>query len=465
MVHHAAVSRTGAAQVDTIYALATPEGRGAVAVVRLSGPEAFELAGQIVGDLPEARYAGLRVFRGATGEVIDQGIVICFPAPHSYTGENVVELQGHGGRAVTRALLDALRAVGARPAERGEFTQRAFLHGQMDLAQAEAVAALIDADSQVARRAALRSLQGALGEWVDEVASAIQQIRAQIEAELDFSDDLHEAGEETDDIGPPLESVRTRIRSIRQRTVAGTHLRHGLKVALIGVPNAGKSSLMNALVGSDVSIVNELPGTTRDVMRERIGLGEREIELQDTAGIRAGDEVGAVEHEGVRRALHAMDHADVVVLVTDANTPLTQWERHVLAQLDPTRSVVVRNKIDLDGALPLSARPTESLTRFMVCDVSALTGSGLDELRERLHELVAERDDVEPLAGEQRHLEALDRADEALAEAVRVERLQLGREITAEQLREAQLVLLGITRRDDNEALLDQIFRSFCIGK
>lgn len=447
----------GAAERDTIAAVATPPGRGGIGVVRVSGPLAGPIAERLTGRLPRPRHATLAEFRDPQGGVLDQGLALYFPGPRSYTGEDVLELQGHGGPVVMDRLLGAVLAWGARLARPGEFTERAFLNGRLDLAQAEAVADLIESGSREAARAAAEALRGALSRRVQGLAEALTAIRVELEAALDFPDE---------DIGPAAERVLagrcgSLLRELdRFLTSArtGALLREGMTVVIAGPPNAGKSSLLNALAGRDTAIVSEHPGTTRDLLREHIHLDGLPLHVLDTAGLReSGD---PVEREGLRRARRAMEEADRVLLVADDSGPAEplQWVKALPAD---TEATLVLNKVDLSGRPP---GPVCGLGVEAVA-VSARTGAGLDALREHLKSVMGY---AAPEAGQfiarRRHLEALGRS-RAHLEAARA-RLQDGAaaELAAEELRLAQRALGEITGEVTSEELLGRIFSSFCIG-
>ncbi len=439
--------------VDTIVAIATPPGRGGVGVVRLSGPRAFSIAEQLAGSLPPVRNAALRHFRDGAGEVIDTGLLICFAGPHSFTGEDVVEIQAHGSPVVLEMIVTATVAAGARRAGPGEFSQRAFVNDRMDLAQAEAVADLIASASEKAARAAHRSLEGEFSKAVDTIHQALVELRVWIEAALDFPDedvDFLADGQVAERAG----DLRLRLDNLLQRAATGRLLTDGVHIAIIGPPNAGKSSLLNALAERDAAIVTDIPGTTRDVLRETITLAGMPVVLSDTAGLRETSD--RVEFEGVRRARQEMQTADVVFHVVDAADP----SGHELSGV-PERLPVIRieNKIDLSGDAP--GRDDRCVR------VSALTGEGLGELEDLVLEtLGASGSGGEgDISARQRHVDALRRAL-AHVEAGEAEILASGSgELLAEELRMAADELGEITGRMSSDQLLGEIFSSFCIGK
>lgn len=444
---------------DTIAALATPAGRGGVAVLRISGPGAAAIARRVAGPLPDPRRAALRRFRDAAGEVLDEGLVLFFPAPRSFTGEDVVELHGHGGPVVSDLLLAAVLAAGARMAHPGEFSRRAFEHGRMDLAQAEAVADLIESGSAAAARAALRTLRGEFSERVAALAEALTGLRVSVEAALDFPE---EEGVDTlsrDRVETRLGALLARLDELAAVAGQGALLREGMTVVLAGEPNAGKSSLLNRLTGQDTAIVSGLPGTTRDVLRERIAIDGLPLHVIDTAGLRDhGDEI---ELEGMRRTRREMAGADRVLLVVDAALTPAGKERPGGALPVGVPVTVVRNKIDLTGEPPGLEQGEPPLLRL-----SALTGAGLEALAAHLKACMGYRETAEgALLARRRHLDALARCRTAVAAACRQLLAGGSPELAAEELRLAQRALGEITGQVTSEDLLGRIFASFCIGK
>ena len=424
---------------DTIAAIATPSGRGGIGVVRLSGPRVPAIAAQLLGRLPRPREATFGRFLD-----IDEGIALYFPAPHSYTGEAVLELQGHGGPVVMQALLAACLDAGARLAEPGEFTRRAFLEGKLDLAQAEAVADLIDAASREAARAALRSLTGEFSQHIGALRSQLIELRALTEAMLDFPEEEVDS-QHRDDAAARLERVRAALEGMLEKSRQGSLLRAGIHVVIAGEPNVGKSSLMNRLAGEERSIVTPIPGTTRDALREQIQIEGVPLTLVDTAGLReAQDEV---ERLGVERTHRELAQADLVLAVADAasgNPPAAAGE----AQL------AVYNKADL---VPGFVAPAGALA------VSAKTGAGLDLLRQAIVRAAGWTASGEStFLARERHLRALESARRHLAAAA----AEAGRaELFAEELRLAQEALGAITGEFTADDLLGEIFARFCIGK
>lgn len=334
----------------TIAAIATPPGRGGVGVIRLSGPKAYDIAQKLTQkNLPEARLAGFRKFYDADGSIMDEGIVLCFPNPHSFTGEDVVELQGHGGPVIQNALLGRLFELGAIAAKAGEFSMRAFENGKMDLVQAEAIADLIDATSQAAARSAVRSLQGAFSTKINTVLEKLIHLRLHVEAAIDFPE------EEIDFLADGkilalLEDVQQSVHAVQTSARQGQLLREGLQVVIAGKPNAGKSSLLNALAGVERAIVTDIAGTTRDVLHEKISLNGLPITLTDTAGLRETGDV--VEKEGIRRAIKEIEQADLLLLVYDLNQgddPLKLAQEYFAEHIEPRRLMLIGNKCDLTG--------------------------------------------------------------------------------------------------------------------
>ena len=443
---------------DTIVAAASPPGRGAVGVVRVSGSLVPQVAMAIVGKLPAPRMAQLADFRAADGSVLDQGLVLYFPAPHSFTGDAVLELQGHGGSVVVDLLLQRLLELGCRMARPGEFSERAFLNDKLDLAQAEGIADLIDASSQAAARAAMRTLRGEFSARVGALEAALKGLRIYVEAAIDFPD------EEVDFLSDEqlqrrLMEVFAQFDSLAAAARQGMVLSEGLKIVLVGAPNVGKSSLMNALAGDEVAIVTEIPGTTRDLLRQQIRIDGIVVNLVDTAGLR--DSEDRVEVEGIRRARQEMSQADQVLYVIDAAAvePTPQQ----LAELPQgVPATLVFNKIDTVG------RPAElnaALTPPRVF-VSATGGQGLDLLRAHLKSVAGlNYAEAGVFAARRRHLTALNEARAHVDAAARVLLNERAFELFAEELRLAQYALGEITGTFSSDDLLGAIFSSFCIGK
>jgi len=437
---------------DTIVAVATPPGTGGIGIVRISGDGAPRIGRLMLGELPQPRVATLCDFTDPAGAAIDTGIALYFPAPGSFTGEAVIELHGHGGPVVVGLLVDAAVANGARIAAPGEFSKRAFLNDKLDLAQAEAIADLIDSGTSQAARAALRSLRGDFSRAVNALVSQLTDLRVHVEAAIDFPED------ETDFLSDEkllqrLRDCAAEFAKLRSIAAVGRVLRDGYQVVLVGKPNAGKSSLMNRLSGEDTAIVTEIAGTTRDILRENIDIAGLAVELVDTAGLRDNPDV--IEREGMRRAREAMASADAVLWIQDA-TDSDAGDTHEPVP-DGVPVIVVRNKSDLvDAGLP--GEGTVAL--------SAKTGEGLDELRESIRRLAGYSNLGEgALTARRRHVDALQRAATHF-DAGHTALSQNGAgEILAEELRLAQQALGEITGAVSSDDLLGRIFADFCIGK
>ena len=452
MVHHPQ-DRKGV-RLATIAAIATPPGRGGIGIVRVSGTGLGELLRGIVGRVPAPRQAELADFSGADGTAIDRGIVIYFPAPQSMTGEDVVELQGHGGPVVMDRLLERACELGARIARPGEFTERAFLNDKIDLAQAEAVADLIDSASKRAARAAMRSLEGEFSARVTEIDRAVLELRVYLEAAIDFAEEEIDFLADSDAL-EKLQGIVGRIEHLVEESRRGEALREGLDVVIAGPPNAGKSSLLNRLLAENRAIVTDVPGTTRDLLRADIEIEGVPIRLTDTAGLRAGGD--RVEAIGVERARTAIAQADLVLAVEDATAvpPGDMGHAESVFDIAPNR-IRVRNKVDLTGEQPGGSGE--------VVRISALNGDGVDALRAKIAKMAGVAPGEGAYLARKRHLDALAAASNRCAAAG--ERLGEGfGDLAAEELRQVQAHLgdiVGITTVDD---LLGEIFGSFCIGK
>lgn len=444
---------------DTIAAIATAGGRAAIGVLRLSGPAAEAVGRRLAGALPPPRTAGLRTLRDADGEAVDRGLVLWFPAPRSYTGEPMIELHTHGSPVVLTALLEAACRLGARPARPGEFTERAFLNDRLDLAQAEAVADLIDAGSRAAARAALRAMEGELSRRVADLAEQALALRAWVEGALDFADEdvdwLTDEG-----LRVRLEALAAALEETQAATARGRRLRDGLRAVIAGRPNVGKSTLLNALVGVDAAIVTDAPGTTRDLLRESVVFDGVALELCDTAGLR--DTVEPVEAEGVRRAWTALEAADLVLFVVEDADPLDQADRELLDRLPPVERLLVFNKCDRHGRPP---GPFQSPLGPAV-RLSATTGVGLEGVRAALRQRVAsDAGDAGLFTARARQVDALRRAAEHLQAAREALSGGASAEVAAEELAVMHRALGEVTGAVGVEQLLDKIFSSFCIGK
>lgn len=442
---------------DTIVAVASAPGAGGVGVLRVSGVLAPSIAQTLLGRVPRARHAHYAAFRDADGETIDRGLLLYFPAPRSYTGEHVLELHAHGSPVVLRRLLACCVELGARHARPGEFSERAFLNGKLDLAQAEAVADLIASGSDAAARAAQRSLDGEFSRQVHALVEAVVRLRVWIEAAIDFPED------EIDFLATPqlatdLAAVRARLDRLLAAAQRGVRLADGLHVVIVGRPNVGKSSLLNALAASDRAIVTDLAGTTRDVLRETIDLDGIAITLVDTAGLReAGD---LVEAEGIRRARAELERADLAVLVTD--DAHSDADLALLAGIPASAArLVAHNKIDLADAAPR----TESRDGRTHVWLSAKHRDGLDRLAAELKRHAGLEEGAGAFSARARHVAAIERARDHLALADDALNVQRAGELAAEELRQAQHALGEITGEFTSNDLLGEIFSSFCIGK
>ena len=442
---------------DIIAAISTASGRAGIGVVRISGPRLDKFISGIVSRRLPARRATLADFVDARRAAIDQGIALYFPAPHSYTGEDVLELQGHGGPVVLQLVLKRCLELGARPAQPGEFTRRAYLNDRIDLAQAESVADLIDASTSEAARSALRSLQGAFSQQVDELLNGLIELRALVEAALDFPEEDLEFIRQADGEGR-LARLRSKLQDVMSASQRGSLLREGLRVVLAGRPNVGKSSLLNQLAGEEIAIVTDIPGTTRDAIRQSISVEGVALHIIDTAGLRPATD--AVERLGIARAWAAIEHADLVLLLLDATQGETVEDREIRRELPagPPR-VTVMNKIDLVPRTPA----VEQVGSGCIVWLSAKTGAGVDLLRRALLESVGWKQGGEGLfMARERHLHALRLAHQHLELASR----ELGKlEILAEELRLSQQALGSITGEFTSDDLLGEIFKRFCIGK
>ena len=442
---------------DTIAAIATPPGRGGIGVVRVSGHDLLSFAVALTGKTPLPRRATIADFLAADGQPLDRGLILYFPTPHSFTGEDVLELHGHGGPVVMHALLARCVELGARLADPGEFSRRAFDNDKIDLAQAEAIADLIDAASAQAARAALRSLSGEFSRSVRALTDGLIELRALIEATLDFPDEEIDPLADTD-IVPRLAGLTSDLARLRARARDGSVLRAGLTVVLAGLPNVGKSSLLNRLAGEERAIVTEIAGTTRDALRETIQVEGIPLHVIDTAGLRDTDDV--VERIGIDRTWREIEKADVILQIVDARSGVTPADQAIAARLPAgIERVVIENKCDLDQ------RQAE---RVVVMDgvhlvLSAKSGDGIALLHDELLRIAGWRGHGEDaLLARARHLEALIEADTRIKVAAK----QLGQlELAAEELRLAQTALSRITGEFTADDLLGTIFGRFCIGK
>lgn len=450
--------------VDTICAIATPPGVGGVGVIRVSGPAAADIATTICGQLPARRQATYTSFRDAAGACIDTGLVLYFSGPASFTGEDVLELQGHGGPVVLHMLLRRVMELGARPARAGEFSERAFLNDKLDLVQAEAIADLISSGTETAARAAQNSLSGVFSGRVGKLQERLTNIRVFVEAAIDFPDEDIDFLAESD-VLDQVHELQALLRALLDEAHQGRLLRDGVVMAIVGRPNAGKSSLLNALSGQDSAIVTEIPGTTRDVLREWIDLDGLPVHVADTAGIR--ETTDRIEAEGVKRARQALEAADIVLLVVDAAAD-TRTQTGLLEELpDLAHTIVVFNKIDLlDSAQGLPGAPQVGAAGLPCVSISALTGAGLKELKASIRESLGAAEQSEGgFSARQRHVDALKRAEQHVLFGEQRLTQDRAAELLAEELRLAQQALGEITGEMLPDDLLGAIFASFCIGK
>ncbi|PBP99832.1 tRNA uridine-5-carboxymethylaminomethyl(34) synthesis GTPase MnmE [Pseudomonas congelans] len=451
---------------ETIAAIATAQGRGGVGIVRVSGPLASKPAKAIIGRTLKPRFAHYGPFVDDAGQVLDEGIALYFPGPNSFTGEDVLELQGHGGPIVLDMLLQRCLQLGSRLARPGEFSERAFLNDKLDLAQAEAIADLIEASSAQAARNALRSLQGAFSRRVDNLTEKLISLRIYVEAAIDFPE------EEIDFLADGhvlsmLDDVRAELSTVLREAGQGALLRDGMTVVIAGRPNAGKSSLLNALAGREAAIVTEIAGTTRDVLREHIHIDGMPLHVVDTAGLR--DTQDQVEMIGVQRALKAIGEADRILLVVDATAPeaadpFALWPEFLEQRPDPSKVTLIRNKADLSGdRVDLQT----SVDGHVTISLSARSGGeGLELLREHLKACMGyEQTSESSFSARRRHLEALRYASDSLEHGRAQLTLAGAGELLAEDLRQAQQALGEITGAFSSDDLLGRIFSSFCIGK
>ncbi|MEW6512468.1 MAG: tRNA uridine-5-carboxymethylaminomethyl(34) synthesis GTPase MnmE [Pseudomonadota bacterium] len=442
---------------DTIAAIATPPGRGGVGIVRVSGNDLLPFATALTGKYPQPRRATSAEFYAADRQPLDSGLILYFPAPHSFTGEDVLELHGHGGPVVMHALLVRCVELGARLAEPGEFSRRAFENDKIDLAQAEGIADLIEAASAQAARAALRSLSGEFSTAVRALTDGLIELRSLIEATLDFPDEEIDPLADTD-IVPRLARLRVDLSNLRTRAREGSVLRSGLTVVLAGLPNVGKSSLLNRLAGEERAIVTEIAGTTRDAVRETIQVEGIPLHIIDTAGLRDTEDV--VEKIGIERSWQEIGKADVILQIVDARSGITPADQAIAARLPSgIERVIIENKCDLAGRA--AGRHVARETVHLV--LSAKSGAGMQLLHDELLRIAGWRGHGEDaLLARTRHLEALAEADMRLAAAD--DQLQQ-LELAAEELRLAQQSLARITGEFTADDLLGSIFGRFCIGK
>ena len=439
---------------DTIAAIATPPGTGGVAIIRISGHDALAIGTRLSGKTPAPRRATLAHIRDTHGDTLDQALLLYYPAPHSYTGEDTLEIQGHGGIAVTQAVLAAVLDAGARLAEPGEYTRRAYHNGKIDLAQAEAIADLINARSQAAVKAANRSLQGDFSRETDALAAELLALRTYIEAALDFPEEEIDYLQEGD-ITARLQAWGGRLHALLARSRQGRLMNDGINLVIAGKPNAGKSSLLNALVGEERAIVTAQAGTTRDIVRETVLIHGMPVNILDTAGLREADDL--IEQEGIRRTRHALSQADLILLLRDGSALDDTSGDEALPASVPL--LLAYNKADQTPPA-VQAQHTDGLW------LSAKTGAGIDALRDEIARRVG-RDEREesPYIARERHLRALQQAEAHYRDALAQLRSTQNGELIAEELRLAHEALGSITGAVSSDDLLGHIFSSFCIGK
>ncbi len=442
---------------DTIAAIATPSGYGGVGIIRISGLLVADIAKQLLNKPITPRHAVYSSFLDYDGSIIDSGIALYFPNPHSYTGEDILELQGHGGVVVLDMVLRRVLSLGARLAKAGEFTERAFLNNKLDLAQAEAVADLITSSTEHAVRSAQKSMQGVFSEQINQLVEELTELRIYVEAAIDFVD------EEIDFLGDGVVETRLirlleRIAQIQKTAKQGRLLRDGMTIVLAGKPNAGKSSLLNALAGHEAAIVTDIAGTTRDVLRERIQLDGMPLHIIDTAGLRDSD--NKIEQEGIRRAWAEIEKADKILLLIDAReTEDSELLAALPSHIDITK---IYNKIDLLGIAPKIEQHQHQSEIYL----SIKTGAGLELLTEHLKQSVDFNANTENVfIARRRHIEALNQGYESVSNALIQLQTSLAGELVAEDLRLAQNSLAEITGQFSSDDLLGKIFSSFCIGK
>jgi tRNA modification GTPase len=464
---------------DTICAIATSPGRSGVGIVRVSGPLCRQIVKAVTGFSPTPRHAHYCDFHNSHDAVLDQGIVLFFPSPHSFTGEDVVEFQGHGGFYVLNSLLQEILKLGGRMARPGEFSERAFINDKMDLTQAEAIADLIDSSSEQAARSALRTLQGEFSRLINTLADSITDLRVYVEASIDFSEEDIDFLSEGNIAGKLAEVIR-QLDGVLEQARQGAILKEGMSVVIAGKPNAGKSSLLNALAGKESAIVTAIAGTTRDILSEQINIDGMPLHITDTAGLRSSDDV--VEQEGIRRALEAIKNADRILLVIDSSTDKVGEDdlpaylqsigfAQLTEALDPPRLTIVQNKIDLISGtnVQFADNPIADIHQnavIPVINLSARQQIGIDLLRKHLKDIMGYHSSGEGgFIARSRHLEALRLARENLLQAQHQLVHSRAGELVAEDLRHAHQHLGEITGEFTTDDLLGRIFASFCVGK
>ncbi len=454
---------------DTIAAQATPTGRGGIAIIRVSGPQVNFIMQQVLGCIPAPRQATYLFFRDENNQTIDEGIALFFSAPHSFTGEDIFEWHGHGGPVLVDLLLQRLLQLGVRLARPGEFSERAFLNNKMDLTQAEAIADLINATSVQATRSAMRSLQGEFSHLIHQLTEELIYLRVYVEAAIDFTDEeidfLHDEILQT-----RLTQLLHRLTLIKDQAKQSSFLRDGIQVVIAGAPNVGKSSLLNILAGKEVAIVTDIPGTTRDVLRDHIVIDGMPVHVMDTAGLR--ETVDVVEQEGIRRAHQALEDADLILYVMDArDAPACDIENNLekISQNFSERPIIfIRNKIDLLNGVVDVTIENNNKNKYVVISLSVKTRAGISELLQQIKTSVGflgnEENNI--FLARRRHLDALARAQQHLQAAhAQLCSAAPSSELAAEELRLAQAALGEITGEVTSDDLLGRIFSSFCIGK
>ena len=447
-------------ETDTIAAVATARGNGPVGMIRLSGPNASAIASQVTNTALAPRFAHYTSFTAASGDVLDKGIALYFPGPNSFTGEDVVELQGHGGHIVLQSILTRCLDLGARSAQPGEFSERAFLNGKIDLLQAEAIADLIAAENETAAKLASSSLAGGFSTLVTTLSQRLNELRALTEASIDFPEEdidvlkRHSVIERLNECQATISSLLNDVSTAQRKT-------QGYTAALFGAPNAGKSSLLNALAHDDVAIVTHLPGTTRDTLKQTINISDLSLEIIDTAGIRETQDV--IEKEGVKRAKHTAGMADLIIHVVDDTCPLDQDVDEVDFPGERNLIIKVHNKIDQSGRTAGVITSQDGITRV---GVSAKTGEGLQSLTSVIETiLLGEGHQTSQFSARQRHVEALTVANEHLTNALSAYSLHNAAELLSEDLKLVQNAIDSLTGKVSSDDILGQIFSSFCIGK
>ncbi len=442
---------------DTIAAIATAAGRGGIGVIRLSGALSEHIATKLCDHLPAPRLAQFTYFRDHQGKHIDQGLILYFPAPNSFTGESVIEIHGHGGRVVLDQILARVIELGARLAQPGEFTQRAFLNDKIDLTQAEAIADLIDASSQKAVRAAVRSLEGEFSNKIKQLLQQLIELRMYVESAIDFPEEEIDFLSEGN-VAEKTQALSNQVEDLIASATQGKLLREGINVVIAGKPNAGKSSLLNALTGNQIAIVTDIPGTTRDVLRETVSIDGLPVNIIDTAGLRISDD--PVEQEGVRRAQLQIENADCVLNIIDVTQQ--QSVESELVKQKSTRIINVYNKIDISGQQAIVEQDNSQTSIYL----SAKTGAGVDLLQNELKQIVGYDSNTEGIfIARRRHLDALAKTQANINNGLNILTQTGAGELLADDLLQAQKNLNEITGEFTSDDLLGQIFSNFCIGK